>query len=76
MYNLNTLVCLMICLFICSFFLCVILPRLQRRLVEAGWQLCRVSNQQTQGARVRPTPPPPTADGYSPMTAYNTTAES
>ena len=23
-----------------------------------------------------PTPPPPTADGYMPMTAYNTTAES
>ena len=48
----------------------------QRRLVGAGWELCRVYNRRTQGARGRPPPPPQTADGYLPMTAYNTTAES
>ena len=49
----------------------------QRRLVGAGWQLCRVSNRRSQGALERAPPPPPSADGYLPMTAYyNTTAES
>ena len=41
-----------------------------------GWQLCRVSNRRTQGALGRASAPPPSADGYLPMTAYNTTAES